>query len=55
MASLAAIPFLVILPYCLVQTIRDFRRRLWWLAGWGVGTVIINSWAIEVLTRSRGH
>lgn len=50
MNGLAALPFLIMLPYCLVQTVRDWRRRRWWMAGWGIAMIIFIGWIVERLT-----
>lgn len=46
MGGLAAILFLPILAYAVVQTGRDMRSRSWFLSAWGVATILALAWII---------
>jgi drug/metabolite transporter superfamily protein YnfA len=46
---------LPLLAYCVVQAVRDARRRHYVFAAWGGAMVLYIAWAIEVITRGPSY
>ncbi len=55
MGGLAALLFLPILMYAVVQTGRDVRAKAWLLSAWGLATVLIVIWMILQLLSGPQH
>ena len=55
MGGLAALFFLPVLMYAIVQTGRDMRSKAWLLSTWGLVTILIVAWAILLLLSSPQH
>jgi hypothetical protein len=46
---------LPLLAYCVVQAVRDARRRHWIFAAWGGATVLYIAWVVEAMTRGPSY
>lgn len=55
MGGLAALLFLPILMYSVVQTARDVRSKAWLLSAWGLATALLIAWMILQLLSGAQH
>ncbi len=55
MGGSAALFFLPVLMYAVVQTARDVRSKAWLLSTWGLLTILIVAWATLLLLSGPQH